>query len=111
MADPSSTRPPSPPLSRNEMLGRELLKRKSVYGNFLNNRDDFWNNHVEPGRPITHWDMVLAELKWMQKDFTMERRLKMYQAYVLAHLCRNWWIYRQAPPQPTRRVLQLRADP
>ena len=35
-----SQRPPSPPLTANEQRGRALLKRKSVFGNFLNNRND-----------------------------------------------------------------------
>ncbi|MCJ1269908.1 chromatin modification- protein VID21 [Lobaria immixta] len=107
MPEASTARPPSP-LTQNETLGRALLKRKSIFGTFINNRNDYFHTHVEPGRPIAHWDMLLAELKWMQTDFKMERGAKMYHAQIIAQECLHWWVLHRGPPIQPRRVLQLK---
>ena len=45
---------------------------------------------VEPNRPVTHWDVLLSQMKWMRTDFREERKWKMSSAKFLADTCAYW---------------------
>ncbi|KAF1950404.1 hypothetical protein CC80DRAFT_482837 [Byssothecium circinans] len=45
---------------------------------------------VEPDRPITHQDHLLAEMKWMQTDFREERKWKKALAATFAEWCAEY---------------------
>ena len=44
----------------------------------------------EPERPLSHWDMLLGEVKWMRTDFREERKWKTTAAKNLAEWCAEW---------------------
>ena len=44
----------------------------------------------EPERPLSHWDMLLGEAKWLQADFREERKWKVALAKTLATRCAEW---------------------
>jgi len=44
----------------------------------------------EPARPVTHWDVVLSEMKWLRADFREERKFKMAAAKFAAESCAVW---------------------
>ena len=44
----------------------------------------------EPERPVSHWDMLLGEAKWMRADFREERKWKVAAAKNLANSCAEW---------------------
>ena len=62
--------------------------------------------YPEPATPITHWDHLLGEAKWLQTDFREERKLKIATCGKLAHWCREW--HEASPFQ--RQKLQVKAD-
>ncbi|KZF24597.1 hypothetical protein L228DRAFT_245567 [Xylona heveae TC161] len=45
---------------------------------------------AEAPRPVTHWDALLDEMKWMQTDFREERKWKLTMAKHLADWCAEW---------------------
>ena len=45
---------------------------------------------VEPGRPATHWDVLLSHANWMRTDFREERKWKIAAAKSLADFCAVW---------------------
>jgi chromatin modification-related protein VID21 len=45
---------------------------------------------LEPERPTTHHDHLLAEMKWMQTDFTEERKWKRAMAATFAEWCAEY---------------------
>jgi chromatin modification-related protein VID21 len=44
----------------------------------------------EPDRPLSHWDMLLGESKWLRTDFREERKWKLAAAKNLADWCAEW---------------------
>jgi chromatin modification-related protein VID21 len=44
----------------------------------------------EPGPPVTHHDQMMAEMKWMRKDFKAERKMKTSVCAWLAQRCADW---------------------
>ena len=44
----------------------------------------------EPDRPVSHWDMLLREVKWLRTDFREERKWKLAAAKNLADWCAEW---------------------
>ncbi|CAK4014261.1 Chromatin modification-related eaf1 [Lecanosticta acicola] len=44
----------------------------------------------EPEQPVTHHDHMMAEMKWMRKDFKAERKMKKSICAVLARSCAEW---------------------
>ena len=44
----------------------------------------------EPSRPVSQWDVMLKEMKWMRTDFREERKWKMAVAKNLAYSCAQW---------------------
>lgn len=44
----------------------------------------------EPEQPISHHDHMMAEMKWMRKDFKAERRMKTSVCAWLAERCAEW---------------------
>jgi chromatin modification-related protein VID21 len=44
----------------------------------------------EPTRSLTHWDLLLREMKWMRTDFREERKWKLAVAKNLAYDCAEW---------------------
>jgi chromatin modification-related protein VID21 len=68
----------------------KILKR--IY--FLQQQDK-WSlrqpkRSAEPGRPSSHWDAVLHEMKWMRTDFREERKWKRTAARNMALECARW---------------------
>jgi chromatin modification-related protein VID21 len=61
----------------------------------------------EPNRPMTHWDELLKEAKWMRTDFREERKWKNAVARNLAYACAEWLA---ASPED-RKLLQVKARP
>lgn len=61
----------------------------------------------EPNRPVTHWDELLKEMKWMRTDFREERKWKMAIARNMAYACAEW----VAADSKDRRLLQVKAMP
>ena len=57
----------------------------------------------EPSRPVTHWDVLLGQMKWMRTDFREERKWKTAGAKYLADACAQWVV---SSPQE-RKSLQL----
>ncbi|CAG8636702.1 8548_t:CDS:10, partial [Ambispora gerdemannii] len=46
--------------------------------------------HKAPPRTMTHWDYLLAEMKWLQTDFKEERRWKIAAHYLMAQWVMEW---------------------
>lgn len=44
----------------------------------------------EPPQPVTHHDHMMAEMKWMRKDFKAERKMKQSICAWLAARCADW---------------------
>ncbi len=62
---------------------------------------------VEPNRPVTHWDVLLSQMKWMRTDFREERKWKMSSAKYLADTCAYW----VASSKEERESLRVRIRP
>ena len=62
---------------------------------------------VEPRRPVSHWDILLGEMKWLRTDFREERKLKIAGAKFLAEACSAWI----AALPHERRSLQMKVRP
>lgn len=45
---------------------------------------------IERERPVTHWDVLLGQMKWMRTDFREERKFKHAAAKYLADACASW---------------------
>ena len=58
---------------------------------------------AEPKRSLTHWDVLLGQIKWMRTDFREERRWKHAAAKYTAYVCATW--VASAPEE--RRLLQV----
>ena len=58
----------------------------------------------EPERPLSHWDVLLEEAKWMRTDFREERKWKIAAAKNLATWCAEW----VGSSQERRWALQIR---
>jgi chromatin modification-related protein VID21 len=59
----------------------------------------------EPNRPVTHWDELLKETRWMRTDFREERKWKVAIARNLAYACAEWI----AANDEDRKLLQVKA--
>ena len=60
---------------------------------------------VEPQRPVTHWDVLLSQMKWMRTDFREERRWKLAAAKWTADACADW----VSSSSEERKFLQVKA--
>lgn len=74
----------------NERQACAVLKR--IHELQLNNR---WSlrqveRSAEPKRWLTHWDVVLGQMKWMRTDFREERKWKHAAAKYIAYACAAW---------------------
>nr|POE63166.1 chromatin modification-related protein eaf1 [Quercus suber] len=58
----------------------------------------------EPEQPVTHWDHMMSEMKWMRKDFNAERKTKKAVCAWLAGCCAKW----VAADQGGRQAMQIR---
>ncbi|TKA72417.1 hypothetical protein B0A55_05398 [Friedmanniomyces simplex] len=58
----------------------------------------------EPAQPVTHLDHMMAEMRWMRKDFKAERRMKKSVCAWLATRCADW----VAAAPETRNTMQVR---
>ena len=59
---------------------------------------------TEPARPLTSWDNLLDQMKWMRTDFREERKWKLTVAKNLAEWCAEW----VASPTEGRAMLQMK---
>lgn len=57
----------------------------------------------EPTRPVSHWDLLMQEMKWMRTDFREERKWKRAVARNLAEACAEW----VASSHEDRKILQV----
>jgi chromatin modification-related protein VID21 len=61
----------------------------------------------EPEQPVTHHDHMMAEMKWMRKDFKAERKMKVSVCAWLARRCADW----VAASSEGRKKMQIKARP
>jgi len=61
----------------------------------------------EPPQPVTHHDHVMAEMKWMCKDFRAERKMKKSVCAWLAQRCADW----VAASVEERKHMQVKVKP
>ena len=61
----------------------------------------------EPPQPVTHHDNVMAEMKWMCKDFRAERKMKKSVCAWLAQRCADW----VAASAEERKHMQIKVKP
>ncbi|KAI9765833.1 MAG: chromatin modification- protein VID21 [Geoglossum simile] len=73
-----------------EMQDARLLRR--MYSLQLRNNWSFrqMERSIEPERPLTHWDGLLDQMKWMRTDFREERKWKFVAAKKMADACKEW---------------------
>lgn len=45
---------------------------------------------VEPDRPVSHWDVLISQMRWLRVDFREERKWKIAAAKSLADSCADW---------------------
>ena len=62
---------------------------------------------AEPRRPVTHWDVLLSQMKWLRTDFREERKWKMAAAKFTADTCADW----VASSSEERKSLQVKVRP
>ena len=60
----------------------------------------------EPSRPVSHWDHLLDQMKWMRTDYKEERKWKMAAAHLMAVACADWF----AASKPARAASQTIAS-
>ena len=67
-----------------------VLKR--IHELQCNNRWSFRqvDRSTEPRRSLTHWDVLLGQMKWMRTDFREERKWKHAAAKYIASACATW---------------------
>jgi chromatin modification-related protein VID21 len=61
----------------------------------------------EPPQPVTHHDNMMAEMKWMCKDFRAERKMKKSVCAWLAQRCADW----VAASSVERKDMQVKVKP
>ena len=61
----------------------------------------------EPPQPVTHHDHMMAEMKWMCKDFRAERKMKKSVCAWLAQRCADW----VAASVEERKHMQVKVKP
>lgn len=61
----------------------------------------------EPEQPVSHHDHMMAEMKWMRKDFKAERKMKKNVCAWLAARCAEW----VAADDEEKKTLQVKAKP
>ncbi|KAL9129919.1 MAG: hypothetical protein Q9217_001767 [Psora testacea] len=121
----ASTPPRAPPLSALLRSAHKTLSTSDHYTEFREKQDyrilsKIWERQntgrwslrqperaLEPQRPVTHWDILLSQMKWMRTDFREERKFKMAGAKFLAEACAAWF----ACPPKERRSLQVKLRP
>ena len=62
---------------------------------------------AEPKRSLTHWDVLLGQMKWMRTDFHGERKWKHAAAKYTAYACATWV---NSSPED-RKLLQIKVRP
>lgn len=90
---------------------KEYLATKVVKRIYQLQATDRWSlrqpvRSAEPPRPTTHQDLLIQEMKWMQKDFRGDRKWKMAAARNLARACAEW----TEANEEERRLLQVRVS-
>ena len=63
---------------------------------------------AEPEQPLTHHDHMMAEMKWMRKDFRAERRMKKSVCAWLAQRCADYVSLHGQPAE--QRQLRVQVD-
>ncbi|KAK3699549.1 RNA polymerase II transcription elongation factor SpEAF [Vermiconidia calcicola] len=61
----------------------------------------------EPEPPVTHHDHMMAEMKWMRKDFKAERKMKTSVCAWLARRCADW----VGASADERKAMQIKVRP
>ncbi len=91
----------------NERQACTVLKR--IHELQYNNR---WSlrqveRSAEPKRSLTHWDVLLGQMKWMRTDFREERKWKHAAAKYVAYICATW----VASSPDERKLQQIKVRP
>lgn len=88
----------------NERQACAVLKR--IHELQSNNRWSFRQveRSAEPKRSVTHWDVLLGQMKWLRTDFREERKWKHAAAKHTAYACATW----VATSPEERRLLQIK---
>ena len=64
---------------------------------------------AEPKRSLTHWDVLLGQMKWMRTDFREERKWKHAAAKYIAYACATW--VASSPEERKLLQIQIRSVP
>ena len=64
---------------------------------------------AEPNRSLTHWDVLLGQMKWMRTDFREERKWKHAAARYIAYACATW--VASSPEERKIQQIQIRSIP
>ena len=93
----------------NERQACTVLKR--IHELQYNNR---WSlrqveRSAEPKRSLTHWDVLLGQMKWMRTDFREERKWKHAAAKYVAYICATW--VASSPDERKLQQIKVRSAP
>ena len=107
-SQPSSIPPPSAPIFTKEQVGERMKQEGWVTRRVAElTRDGLWPAKrlpqvAERPRPVSAWDLVLEEMRWMATDFAQERLWKKAAARVQSTACREHVIRKQEQEQAVR---------
>ena len=113
-APASSIPPPSAPVYSADQVGERIKQEGWVTRRVAElTRDGLWPAKrlpqvAERPRPISAWDLVLEEMRWMATDFAQERSWKKAAARVQSKACREHVIRKQEQEQA--RQLELNSE-
>jgi len=104
-SQPSSIPPPTAAIYSQEQVGERMKQEGWVMRRVAElTRDGLWPARrlpqvAERPRPVSAWDMVLEEMRWMATDFAQERLWKKAAARVQSAACREHVIRKQEQEQ------------
>merc|ERR1719450_199029 len=94
-SQPSSIPPPTAPVLTSDQVGERMKQEGWVMRRVQElTRDGLWPAKrlpqvAERPRPVSAWDLVLEEMRWMATDFAQERSWKKAAARVQSAACRE----------------------
>ena len=104
-SQPSSIPPPTAPVLTSEQVGERMKQEGWVMRRVQElTRDGLWPARrlpqvAERPRPVSAWDLVLEEMRWMATDFAQERSWKKAAARVQSAACREHVVRKQEQEQ------------
>lgn len=91
--------------SLNSYISKLKIKRKKLYGELSDLRDDSMSSFPltpDPIRKKCQYDYMLEEMRLVSNDFVEERRWKIHTAYILAHEAQSFFYRYIYPHQQLR---------